>query len=87
MTYEANVRFPLQWKGCDFSLAGVMEISSSSHRQATLHAMKPCYPGTGCGLSQSRSISMILMVSATFWVQLSPSHIQPSLPALWTLYR
>lgn len=87
MTYEANVRFPLQRKGCDFSLAGVMEISSSSHRQAMLHAMKLCYPGTVCGLSQSRSISMILMASATFWVQLSPSHIQPSLPALWTLYR
>lgn len=51
------------------------------------HAMKPCCPGTGCGLSPSRSTSMISMTSAICWVPLSPFHIQPSHLAPSTRYK
>lgn len=50
-------------------------------------AMKPCCPGTGCGLSPSRSTSMISKTSATCWVPLSPFHIQPSHLAPSTRYK
>lgn len=80
-------RFLLISQGFGFSWGGVTGISSSSHHPAMLHAMKQCYPGTGCGLSPSRSTSMISMTSATCWVPLSPFHIQPSLLAPWTRYK
>ena len=64
-----------------------MGISSSYPPPATLLAMRQCCPGTVCGSSPSRSISMISKASATCSVQLSPSHTQLSLLAPWTLYR
>lgn len=79
--------FLLIGPGSGFSWEAVTGISSSCHRPGMLRAMKPCCPGTGCGLSPSRSTSMISKTSATCWVPLSPFHIRPSPLAPSTPYK